>query len=41
MAAILSTNRPTSRKYSILARVCFGAERGVTYNGGQPIWCGM
>jgi len=25
MSAILSTNRPTSRKYSILARACFGA----------------
>ena len=41
MAAILSTNRPTSRKYSILAQVCFGAEWGRAYNGGQPIWCSM
>ena len=37
MSAILSTNRPTSRKYSILALVCFDAEWGRAYNGGQPI----
>ena len=37
MSVILSTNRPIGRKYSILARVCFGAEWGSAYNGGQPI----
>ena len=41
MSAILSTNRSTCRKYSILAQVCFGAEWGRAYNGGQPIWCSM
>ena len=41
MAAILSTNRSTCRKYSILAQVCFDAEWGRAYNGGQPNWCSM
>ena len=41
MSAFLSTNRSTCRKYSILAQVCFGAEWGRAYNGGQPIWCSM
>ena len=41
MSAILSTNRPTCRKYSILARVCFGAEWGTTYKGRQPSWCSI
>ncbi len=36
MNVILSTNRPTCRKYSILAQVCFGAEWVRAYNGGQP-----
>ena len=38
MSAFLSTNRPTCRKYSILAQVCFGAEWGRAYNGDQPNW---
>ena len=41
MAGFLITNRPASRKFSILAQVCFGAEWGRAYNGGQPILCGM
>ena len=41
MSAILFTNRPTDRKFSILARVCFGAEWGCAYNGDQPNWCSM
>jgi len=41
MAGFFITNRPASRKYSTLARVCFGAEWGRAYNGGHPIWSSM
>jgi len=41
MAGFFITNRPASRKYSILARVCFSAEWCRAYNGGHPFWSSM
>ena len=38
---ILSTTAPHHRKNSILARVCFGAERGTAYTCRQPIKSGI
>ena len=38
---ILSTNCPLLRKKSILARVCFGAERGTAYTCRQGIGSGI